>query len=118
MCNARSSMKVIRWPWIVSLYWMIVLGAMSVACSRVPSAQRSLVRADAEAFESVVRSEMIDSVKGLKHAAARLARCDGAYLRFAGDLEVSQQRGGELIETYKDEAIWELMYFGRARGVA
>src|SRR6202011_3620080 len=58
---------------------------------------------------------MIDSVKGVKHIAARLARFDGAYLRFAGDIKVSHQRGSELIETHKNEAIWELMYFGHAR---
>jgi hypothetical protein len=62
----------------------------------------------------LTRSRMIDSVKGLKHIAARLARFDGAYLRFAGDIEVSHHRGGELVETHADEAIWELMYFGDA----
>ena len=61
-------------------------------------------------------SRMIDNVKGLKQFAARLARFDGAYLRFAGDIEVSHRRGGHVIETHKDEAIWELMYFGHARG--
>jgi hypothetical protein len=60
-------------------------------------------------------NRMIDSVKGLKHIAARLAGFDGAYLRFAGDIEVSHHRGSEPIETYKDEAIWELMYFGHPR---
>ena len=60
------------------------------------------------------RSRMIDSVKGLKQIAARLARFDGAYLRFAGDIEVSHHHGGELVETHADEAIWELMYFGHA----
>src|SRR5487761_1045392 len=34
-------------------------------------------------------SRMIDEVKGVKHVAAVLARFDGAYLRFAGDIEVS-----------------------------
>jgi CrtC N-terminal lipocalin domain len=62
----------------------------------------------------LTRSRMIDSVKGLKHVAARLVRFDGAYLRFAGDIEVSHHHGGELIETHADEAIWELMYFGHA----
>jgi hypothetical protein len=62
----------------------------------------------------LTRSRMVDSVKGLKHIAARLARFDGAYLRFAGDIEVSHHRGGELVETHADEAIWELMYFGHA----
>jgi hypothetical protein len=60
-------------------------------------------------------SPMIDNIHGFKHVAARLARFDGAYLRFAGDLEVSHHRGSELIEMHKDEAIWELMYFGHAR---
>ena len=60
-------------------------------------------------------NRMIDNIKGLKHVAARLAHFDGAYLRFAGDLEVSRHHGSELIETHNDEAIWELMYFGHAR---
>jgi hypothetical protein len=60
-------------------------------------------------------SRMIDDVKGFKHFAARLAHFDGAYLRFAGDMEVSHHHNGELIETHRDEAIWELMYFGHAR---
>jgi hypothetical protein len=58
---------------------------------------------------------MIDNVTGLKHIAARLAHFDGAYLRFAGDIEVAHHHGGELIEAHEDEAIWELMYFGHAR---
>jgi hypothetical protein len=62
----------------------------------------------------LTRNRMIDSVKGLKHLAARLARFDGAYLRFAGDIEVSHYHGAELVETQADEAIWELMYFGHA----
>jgi hypothetical protein len=65
--------------------------------------------------QDLVRSRMIDNVKGLRHIAARLAHFDGAYLRFAGDLEISHHHGSELIETHKDEAIWELMYFGHAR---
>jgi hypothetical protein len=44
-----------------------------------------------------------------------LAHFDGAYLRFVGDIEVSRYRGDELIETHKDDAIWELMYFGHPR---
>jgi hypothetical protein len=60
-------------------------------------------------------SRMIDNVKGLRHIAARLAHFDGAYLRFAGDIEVSHRRNGELVESHKDDAIWELMYFGHAR---
>src|SRR5450755_198888 len=58
---------------------------------------------------------MIDSIKGVKRIAAKLAHFDGAYLRFAGDLQIARYRGGELAETHNDDAIWELMYFGHAR---
>jgi hypothetical protein len=60
-------------------------------------------------------SRMIDTIKGIKHIAAELAGFDGAYLRFAGDLEISRYHSGELVETHRDDAIWELMYFGHAR---
>ncbi len=60
-------------------------------------------------------NRMVDSIKGLKRIAAKLAHFDGAYLRFVGDLEISRYRAGELVETHKDDAIWELMYFGHAR---
>ena len=58
---------------------------------------------------------MVDSVKGVRRIAAKLMHFDGAYLRFVGDLQISKYQGGELVETYKDEAIWELMYFGHPR---
>jgi predicted secreted hydrolase len=60
-------------------------------------------------------SRMVDSIKGLKRIAAKLAHFDGAYLRFVGEIEISRYRGADLIETYTDDAIWELMYFGHAR---
>jgi hypothetical protein len=58
---------------------------------------------------------MIDSIKGVKRIAAKLARFDGAYLRFAGDIEIARCRGGRLAETHHDDAIWELMYLGHTR---
>jgi hypothetical protein len=58
---------------------------------------------------------MIDTIKGVKRIAARLAHFDGAYLRFAGELEISRYSGEDLVETHKHDAIWELMYFGHAR---
>ena len=64
---------------------------------------------------NLTADHLADSLKGFKRIAARLAHFDGAYLRFAGDIEISHHRSGELVESYQDEAIWELMYFGRAR---
>jgi hypothetical protein len=60
-------------------------------------------------------ARMIDTINGVKRIAAKLAHFDGAYLRFVGDIGVSRYRGAELVETHKDDAIWELMYFGHAR---
>jgi hypothetical protein len=60
-------------------------------------------------------NRMVDTIKGLKRIAAKLVHFDGAYLRFVGAVEITQYRGGELVESHKDDAIWELMYFGHAR---
>jgi hypothetical protein len=60
-------------------------------------------------------TRMVDSIRGIKRIAAKLAHIDGAYLRFFGAIEISRYRGAELIERHKDDAIWELMYFGHAR---
>jgi hypothetical protein len=59
-------------------------------------------------------TRMVDTIKGVKRIAAKLAHFDGAYLRFVGDIEISRYRRDELVETHKDDAIWELMYFGHA----
>src|SRR6202051_911920 len=58
---------------------------------------------------------MVDTIKGVKRIAAKLVDFEGAYLRFVGELQISRYRAGELVETYKDDAIWELMYFGHPR---
>jgi hypothetical protein len=53
-------------------------------------------------------TRMVD-IKGLKRIAAKLAHFDGAYLRFVGDIEISRYRSGELVESDKGDAIWELI---------
>jgi hypothetical protein len=59
---------------------------------------------------------MIEGLHGVKRAAAELLRFDGSYLRFAGEIRVEHQLGGEIVDQYvTEDAIWELMYFGRAR---
>jgi hypothetical protein len=64
----------------------------------------------------LVKSRMIEDLHGPKHALAKLARFDGAYLRFTGQVKVQRFRLGVLVEEYFDDGIWELMYFGHARG--
>lgn len=60
----------------------------------------------------LAKSRMIDSMHGPKRVLAQLVRFDGAYLRFAGRLDIEHYRGTALVEKNSDQAIWELMYFG------
>jgi len=64
----------------------------------------------------LTRSRLIDGVHGFKRLEAELVRFDGAYLRFAGQLRIQRVVDGHVVEEFADEAIWELMYFGRAHG--
>jgi hypothetical protein len=61
------------------------------------------------------RSRMIEGIHGPKRALATLARFDGAYLRFTGQVRVERFQHGDRVEDFSDDAIWELMYFGHAR---
>lgn len=66
-------------------------------------------------YEDLTAAKFIDELKGPKKAAAKLARFDGAYLRFTGRLEIERYEGERLAERHTDDALWELMYFGKAR---
>jgi hypothetical protein len=65
--------------------------------------------------QDLTRDQMIEGVHGPKRVLARLARFDGAYLRFTGDMRVERWDGDSMAEQFEDKAIWELMYFGHAR---
>jgi hypothetical protein len=64
----------------------------------------------------LTRTKLIDSIHGFKKLAAELVRFDGAYLRFTGEVRVERIVDNRVVEEHRDEAIWELMYFGHARG--
>jgi len=53
-----------------------------------------------------------EELHGIKALLARLLRVDGAYLRFTGELSLEHYQADTLVETHRDEALWELMYFG------
>ncbi|MGP4017530.1 lipocalin-like domain-containing protein [Saccharopolyspora sp. 5N708] len=63
----------------------------------------------------LVANTFVEQMKGWRKLAARATRFDGAYLRFTGDLTIERRKGGETVETFSEQAIWELMYFGHAR---
>jgi hypothetical protein len=66
-------------------------------------------------YSDLTAQKFIDELKGPKKAAARLAGFDGAYLRFTGELRIDHYTGGQLADSHTDDALWELMYFGKAR---
>lgn len=63
----------------------------------------------------LVAATFVEQMHGWRKLAARLVRFDGAYLRFVGDLTVERWSGAKRVETYTNEAIWEIMYFGHPR---
>ena len=69
--------------------------------------------------KDLTRNRMIERLGGVKRAAAELLRFDCAYLRFSGEIRIEHYRGTALVDQYvTEDAIWELMYFGHARGEA
>jgi hypothetical protein len=62
--------------------------------------------------ETIVDEELITRVSGFKYLLAKLARFDGAYLRFTGNVQLERFVNGELVEDVSDPGIWEMMYFG------
>jgi hypothetical protein len=60
-------------------------------------------------------ARMTEEMTRIKRLAARIVRFDGAYLRFAGTLTVTHEALGAPAETFTDDALWELMYFGHSR---
>jgi len=59
--------------------------------------------------------KFVDGLKGPKKLAAMVTGFDGAYLRFVGEVRIEHYQGEEVVENYTDDALWELMYFGKAR---
>jgi hypothetical protein len=62
--------------------------------------------------KTIADDELIDAVTGIKHLLARLARFDGAYLRFTGNVRLERFVNGASVEDVSDPGIWEMMYFG------
>jgi len=62
--------------------------------------------------ETIADDELIKQVSGFKHLLAELARFDGAYLRFTGNVQLERFVNSELVEAVSDPGIWEMMYFG------
>ncbi|MGC2288999.1 MAG: hydroxyneurosporene dehydrogenase [Thermoplasmata archaeon] len=62
--------------------------------------------------QTILDYKLADTVTGFKHVLARMARVDGAYLRFSGSVTVEKYEEGTRVEQVSDPGIWELMYLG------
>jgi len=65
--------------------------------------------------ETILQAIFTDRMPLLKRIVARLIGFDGAYHRFTGKVTIEKFEGGVSVEHFDDRAIWELMYFGKAR---
>jgi hypothetical protein len=64
---------------------------------------------------TIQRIKLVDTIHGIQHYLARMIGFEGMFLRFTGDLAIDAFEGGKAIASERDEAIWELMYFGHVR---
>jgi hypothetical protein len=65
--------------------------------------------------KTILQAILTDRAPLLKRIIARLIGFDGAYHRFTGKVTVEKFERGARVECFDDRAIWELMYFGKAR---
>lgn len=65
--------------------------------------------------KTILVDPMLDSMAPDQREAARAAGFDGAYHRFVGNLEITHKHDGTQADSAAQEALWELMYFGRTR---
>jgi len=70
-----------------------------------------------EREETILQAIFTDRMPLLKRIVARLIGFDGAYHRFTGKVTVEKFERGVRLERFDDHAIWELMYFGKARAL-
>jgi hypothetical protein len=70
-----------------------------------------------EREETILQAILTDRMPLLKRMVARLIGFDGAYHRFTGKVTIEKFEGSASVERFEDRAIWELMYFGKARPV-
>jgi hypothetical protein len=68
-----------------------------------------------ERQKTILQLILTDRAPLLKRIIARLIGFGGAYHRFTGKVTVEKFERGARVECFDDRAIWELMYFGKAR---
>jgi hypothetical protein len=68
-----------------------------------------------EREKAILQAIFSDRMPLLERIIARLIGFDGACHRFTGKVTIEKFEQDVRIEIFEDRAIWELMYFGKAR---
>jgi glutamyl/glutaminyl-tRNA synthetase len=68
-----------------------------------------------EREETILPAISTDRMPLLKRIVARLIGFDAAYHRFTGKVTIEKFEEEVRVERFDNRAIWELMYFGKAR---
>ncbi|VUC27327.1 unnamed protein product [Clonostachys rosea] len=63
--------------------------------------------------ETILRSYHVNTLSGLKWLLAKLVGYDGCFHRFSGKLKLTKYENGRLTEEFEEDALWELMWFGK-----
>jgi hypothetical protein len=71
-----------------------------------------------ERQKTIVQAVFTERMPLIKRLIARIVGFDGAYHRFTGKVTIEKFEQDERVEVFDDTAIWELMYFGKARSPA
>jgi hypothetical protein len=68
-----------------------------------------------ERQKTILQVPFADRAPFIKRLLAKLVGFDGAYHRFTGKVTIEKFARDERVEVFDGHAIWELMYFGKAR---
>jgi hypothetical protein len=68
-----------------------------------------------ERQKTILQAIFTERMPFLKGLIARIIGVDGAYHRFTGKVTIEKFEKDVRVEIFDDHAIWELMYFGKAR---
>jgi hypothetical protein len=68
--------------------------------------------------QSILNFLLVNSVSGVLRLLAKLSGFDGAYHRFTGGVIIERLEDGKVVEKLEAPALWELMYFGKARKIS
>ena len=68
-----------------------------------------------ERQKTILQAILTERAPFIKRLIAKIVGFDGAYHRFTGKVTIEKFEKDVRVEIFDDHAIWELMYFGKAR---